>query len=66
MKPSDQPLTYETAYAELTNILQALEQGANSMDELAQNVARAKELISFCKTKLRQVQDLSIDYTTPS
>ena len=46
-------LTYETAYAELQAILQALQSDAVQIDELSSTLARAAELIEFCRQRLR-------------
>jgi exodeoxyribonuclease VII small subunit len=45
---------YEKAKAELEEILEALESGETSVDQLAKHVKRAAELIRLCKDKLRQ------------
>ncbi len=48
--------TYETAYAELQNILEAIQTKEVSLDSLAAQLKRAKELIQFCKEKLHAVE----------
>jgi exodeoxyribonuclease VII small subunit len=48
--------TYETAYAELQTILEAIQTEEVSLDALAAQLKRAKELIQFCKEKLRAVE----------
>lgn len=45
---------YEKSKAELEEILEALESGETSVDQLAKHVKRAGELIRLCKDKLRQ------------
>ena len=50
-------LTYEKALAELQTIVNALENGDTSIDELAAKVERAAELIQFCQEKLRQTDE---------
>ncbi len=50
-------LTYEKALAELQTIVNALENGETSIDELATKVERAAELIQFCQEKLRQTDE---------
>jgi len=47
-------LTYDQALTELQQIVQALENGNISMDELPEKIDRAAVLIEFCKEKLRQ------------
>ena len=51
-------LSYESALEELQQIIQKLQEGSTSMDELADKSKRAKELISFCKEKLRTTEDV--------
>ncbi len=48
--------TYESAYAELQTILEAIQTDEVSLDALATQLKRAKELIQFCKEKLRSVE----------
>jgi exodeoxyribonuclease VII small subunit len=50
-------LTYETAYAELNEIVALIEDEEVSVDELAAKMERASFLIQFCTTKLRDTQD---------
>ncbi len=49
-------LNYESAYAELQRLLHDLQEETVSIDELAAKVARAKELIQFCRERLRQTE----------
>ena len=49
-------LTYEMAYAELRDLLAELQEGAVSIDDLTTKVARAQELVTFCREKLRQTE----------
>lgn len=48
--------TYESAYVELQSILEAIQSEEVSLDALATQLKRAKELIQFCKEKLRAVE----------
>ncbi|RLD21926.1 MAG: exodeoxyribonuclease VII small subunit [Bacteroidetes bacterium] len=48
--------TYESAYAELQTILNAIQSEEVSLDALATQLKRAKELVQFCKEKLRAVE----------
>jgi exodeoxyribonuclease VII small subunit len=48
--------TYEGAYNELQTILEAIQSEEVSLDALATKLKRAKELIQFCKEKLRAVE----------
>jgi exodeoxyribonuclease VII small subunit len=50
-------ITYEQALTELQRIVEALENGNISIDELAAQTERATELIRFCQEKLRQTED---------
>lgn len=53
----DQNLTYEAAYAELTQIAREIEDETVSVDVLAEKVKRASELITFCQKKLRSTEN---------
>lgn len=48
----DKQLTYESAYAELQDIITDIEDGEIGVDVLSEKVKRAAELIAFCKQKL--------------
>ncbi len=50
-------LTYEQALAELQGIVNAMESGETSIDDLSAKVERAAELIRFCQEKLRQTDE---------
>jgi exodeoxyribonuclease VII small subunit len=50
-------MTYESAYAELQEILISIQQEEISLDDLAKQLKRAKELIEFCKEKLHAVEE---------
>ena len=50
-------LTYETAYAELQQIIQDLQGELVGIDDLAVRIARAQELIRFCRERLRQTEE---------
>jgi exodeoxyribonuclease VII small subunit len=49
-------LTYESAYAELQQIVQDLQGEMVGIDDLALKIERAQELIRFCRERLRQVE----------
>ena len=49
-------LTFDTAYAELEKIIRLIEGENIPLDELAEKVKEAKELIQFCETKLRTIE----------
>lgn len=49
--------SYDKAFAELQQIISELEDGETSIDELAEKVKRAAELIRICKSKLKSTED---------
>lgn len=50
-------LSYKEAMQEIEAILRSLREEQNSVDTLAERVARATELIALCRTKLRKAED---------
>jgi exodeoxyribonuclease VII small subunit len=52
----EKKMSYDSAYAELQQIVTALQQNEISIDHLAEKVQRANELVAFCQTKLREVE----------
>jgi len=48
-------ITYETAIAEIQQILAEIENGKADIDTLGTKIKRAAELIAFCKDKLTKV-----------
>lgn len=52
---SKSPETYEAAIKELQQVVNDLRNEMVSVDEMTDKVNRAKELIDFCKNKLRNV-----------
>ncbi|MCX7744820.1 MAG: exodeoxyribonuclease VII small subunit [Flavobacteriales bacterium] len=54
MHPEQQ--SYAEALQELESIIKKLETGQMPVDELANAVKRASELIHFCKSRLRDTQ----------
>lgn len=63
MKKQPSAMTYQAAYAELQVLLKEVQSESVSMDELAAKIARATELIQYCRERLRlteeQVQHLT-------
>lgn len=57
MKKQPEQLTYESAKTELQQIVQNLQNEAVGIDELAAKIARASELIRFCREKLRMTEE---------
>ena len=49
-------LTYESAFQELKLILARLEGQEVSIDQIAIDIKRAAELVTFCKEKLRKTE----------
>lgn len=50
-------ISYEKALSELQTIVNALENGEISIDELSQQIERAAELIRYCQEKLRSTEE---------
>ncbi|REJ83788.1 MAG: exodeoxyribonuclease VII small subunit [Bacteroidetes bacterium] len=50
-------LNYTDAFEELQQIVQEIEQGEISVDELSEKVKRAALLIKFCKNKLSTTEE---------
>jgi len=53
MKKQPEATSYESAFAELQQIVRDLQDESVSIDELTAKIARAAELIRFCREKLR-------------
>ena len=51
---SKKTMTYESALKELQEVINDLRNEMVSIDEMTAKVNRAKELIEFCKNKLRK------------
>ncbi|MGC6414497.1 MAG: exodeoxyribonuclease VII small subunit [Bacteroidia bacterium] len=56
----NEKLNYTDAYEELIGIVNDLEEGEISVDELTEKIKRASELIQFCKGILRKTE-LDVD-----
>ncbi len=54
---SDLKLNYEDACKELEQIVQDMEKGDISVDELAEKIKRSAVLIRFCKQKLKTTEE---------
>ena len=50
-------LSYKEALQEIETILHSLREEQNSVDTLAERVARATELIAHCRAKLRKAEE---------
>jgi len=55
-KNPEPPLNYESAWAELQQIVLALQNGSIGIDELSTQIERASELVSFCRERLRETE----------
>ena len=53
-------MTYDSAYEALEEIVEQMESDKIQVDELAQNVRRAQELIAFSENKLRE-REVEVD-----
>lgn len=51
-----EPLNYASAWAELQQILQEVQENTVGIDELAGRLERAVALIRFCREKLRHTE----------
>lgn len=52
----DKELTYNQALTELEAILKSFDSGEADIDTLSAQVARATELITFCRERLQKVE----------
>lgn len=50
-------LTYNEAFLQLEQLIEQLEEGDIQLEELAEKVKQANELIAVCEGKLRKVED---------
>ena len=50
-------IKYEAAYAELQGIVRKMENDELDIDQMADQLKRAKELIKLCKDKLTKTDD---------
>ena len=57
MKKQESKLTYESAYTELQHIMQEVQSEAIGIDDLTAKIARASELIRFCRERLRMTEE---------
>lgn len=56
MAKKNEPLTYASAYAELERILSEIQNEEINLDEMTRAIKRARELILFCQTRLRNLE----------
>ena len=55
-KNSEQPMTYESAWTELQQIVTELQAETVSVDELADKIERASVLAAYCRERLRNTE----------
>ncbi|MFM8347648.1 MAG: exodeoxyribonuclease VII small subunit [Bacteroidota bacterium] len=48
---------FESAYEELRNLVNEMESGNLSLDELVDRVEKARNLLNFCHERLRSVKE---------
>lgn len=58
-------MTYEQALIELEELLGQLREGTTDIDGLEKKVARAAELIAWCRARLRTVEGQLADLDQP-
>ena len=51
------PQRYEDAVAELDRLVSAMESGSLPLDELLQSYKRGAELLTFCRERLKAVEE---------
>ena len=49
-------ITFDAAYASIEEIVKQIENEAVPLDELAEKVKKARELIAYCNNKLRDIE----------
>lgn len=54
---TDKKLTYTEAIRELEQIVEEIEEGSVTVDELSEKVKRAAQLLRICKEKLTSTED---------
>lgn len=52
-----EPISFEAAMDELKQILQSIEQDTVNIDDLAGQVARAKQLKEYCEARLTAIEN---------
>jgi exodeoxyribonuclease VII small subunit len=52
----NEKVTFDIAYAAIEEIVQQIESETIPLDELAEKVKTAKELLAFCHEKLRNIE----------
>jgi exodeoxyribonuclease VII small subunit len=57
VEPRMQPENYEAAVVELERLVGAMESGRMPLDQLLEGYRRGAQLLSFCRERLRAVED---------
>ncbi len=65
MKKQPEQLSYAAAYAELQQIVNDIQEETINLDELTAKIARATELIRFCRDRLRLTEEEVAKLTAP-
>jgi exodeoxyribonuclease VII small subunit len=50
-------LNYDSAYSELTQILQDIQSEETGLEQLSEKLKRATELADFCRQRLRTIEE---------
>jgi len=56
-KKTNETNTYQSAWDELQQIVQALQDGEIGVDDLSAQIERAAELVMFCRERLRKTEE---------
>lgn len=56
VKETGKEMTYEAAKTALDKIIKEIQQEAISIDQLAEKIKQAQELIKHCQAKLRNIE----------
>lgn len=56
VKETGKEMTYEAAKTALDKIIKEIQQEAISIDQLAEKIKQAQELIKYCQAKLRNIE----------
>jgi len=57
IKKTNETNTYQSAWDELQQIVQALQDGEIGVDDLSTQIERAAELVKFCRERLRNTEE---------
>jgi len=54
-------MTYSEALLELKEIIKLIDESEIDIDQIQEKLERSKELIEFCRTKLKKTEDFITD-----